>query len=276
MRTQTRVSVLTAWSVGITLAGCSAIGPARVSEPMLSCTEAMRIARIAVMRFGYTVRKVVDARPGVPGRVVGAKDTGWQASMGEGDTVVMLVTVTCTDAGADLEATTNESFVERRTLPKRFATVVEKELAVKPIKPRISNEPEQGLVVQVEPLRGRDAQVEFGANLTGAGITPVKIEINNRSPRRYEFHRKDVQLVTVGGSREEPMQIGDATGRIATDVGAAAGQSALREKEIQDGSIAPGGSLSGFLYFKASTYRRVRVVLTDVESQEEEGFSVEF
>jgi hypothetical protein len=50
----------------------------------------------------------------------------------------------------------------------------------------------------------------------------------------------------------------------------------LRPQTIADADLLPGGTLTGYLYFNASTYRRARVVLTDLDDGEPEGFSIEF
>ena len=53
-------------------------------------------------------------------------------------------------------------------------------------------------------------------------------------------------------------------------------QNVVREKIIADGGVEPNATMSGFLYFPASAYRRAKLVLIERESEEAEGFAVEF
>jgi len=253
------------------------VRPAHVSEPMLTCAQATRAAREALTRMGYAVGAVEAAKPGVPGKVVGKVDTGWTPANPEsGDAHQVVVTIQCSDRGSEFDAVTDEGFTTQLTFARRFSNALKENADRKVVQPRLSDEPPPGLELKVEPLRGSASESAFGLDLPGAGVTPVKVDIVNRSPRRYRFRRANVRLVTEEGTRAKPLTPAAAAQR-AVKVGDA-GEAAvlLQQKTIADGEIPPGGSLGGYLYFNAAAYRRARVVLTDVASDEPEGFSVEF
>jgi len=107
-----------------------------------------------------------------------------------------------------------------------------------------------------------------------AGMTAVWINVNNRSDRRYSFDASRVTLVTTQGKREKAMPPAVAAATVGQGDGGLAEK--LREKAIAEGEIGPGDARSGYLYFRASTYRNARVVVTDIESDEPEGFSIGF
>jgi hypothetical protein len=276
-----KAGMLIAGAVILPLAGCTAVSsggrPARVSEPMLTCSAATNAAREAIVRMGYTLTDVQTARADTPGRIVGTKDSGWSPADPQGGTVnTVTVTIRCTDAGSEFEAVTDEGFTTQIGFPQRFASTLKAEVAQKRVRPTLDQEEQRGLAITVEPLRGTTAQQEFGTDLPAAGVTPVKVAINNRSRQRYDFRRSEVELMTVQGGRESALPVSAVTSSVGTARDAAVIQQNIREKELHDGEIAPGATLSGYLYFKAAAYRRARVVLTDIENDEPEGFSVEF
>ncbi len=224
---------------------------ARVSEPTLSCAEATRVAREALMRMGYSLASVEAPKPDAPGRVVGTRDTGWSSGSPEAGTLrTATVTISCSDAGADFAAVTDEGFGTQATFPQTFAQAVKAAVSHQKVRPKPQEEPQAGLVLRVEPQGG-----------SSGGMTPVKFEVTNRTSRPYGFRRDGVELVTTQGKREKPLPPPDAS---------------ARDRELQDATIQPGQSVNGYLYFSAAAYRRARVILTDIESGEPEGFSVEF
>jgi len=226
--------------------------------------------------MGYTITAVESARADKPGKVVGSRETGWApAAPQAGDVHSATVSVTCSDRGAEFDAVTDEGMGTQLNFPKRFAAALKDRVNVKPVRAVKNDAPAQGLVITVEPKRSAAAVSEFGRDLPGAGVTPVKVEIINRSTRRYGFERSQVKLITVQGSQEThlPSSAAASRGSSGADAELAA---VLAKKEIPDAEIQPGASLGGYLYFKAAAYQRARVVLTDSESGDPEGFSVDF
>ncbi len=253
------------------------VRPAHVEQPMLTCAQATRAAREAVMFMGYSITAVQPAKAGVPGRVIGTRNAGWTLrNPEEGMLYTVTVTVSCSDAGATFDAVTDEGVNTQLTFAQKFAAAVkEKTSGRKERRPGIPEPPPQGIVITVEPERGGTAQAGFGVNLPG-GVMPVRIEITNHSRRRYRFTRDGVDLVTEQGERARPLSLDAASAHLTGSGDTSAITTLLQEKAITDAEIPPGASLSGYLYFNAAAYRRARLILTDLDSDESEGFSVEF
>jgi hypothetical protein len=237
----------------------------------MPCSQAERVAAGALARLGYSADVVTAPRPGVPGTVVGHRLGGWVPDTDmSGPTYTVTVTVVCSNHGAEFDAVTDEPVPASLSFNSDFTGLVEK-LSVRRPERRPGADPvETGLVIGVEQLRGGDATAEFGADLTASGITPVRIKIDNRTDRTYRFAAARVRLVTEEGERVDPL------GETAAPPVPADLQAAMQRKRIGDGQLAPRAVLSGFLYFPASAYRRATVVLIDEQTDEEEGFSVEF
>jgi hypothetical protein len=283
-----RVSNTLGLLLSVLLCGCASqrvgekpspwiVRPAHVNEPMLTCAQATRAAREALMQMGYTISAVESAKPDAPGKVVAKKETGWAAATPEASSVnTVTVTVRCSDTGSEFDAVTDEGIGTQLTFGQRFAAALKERANRKVIQPRATDEPPRGLILQVEPQRGSAARAAFGLDLPAAGVTPVRIDIRNRSPRRYGFRRERVELVTQEGSRARALSAAAAAKRVAPAGQEATVEAQLRERLIADAEVSPGSSLSGYLYFDAAAYSRARVVLTDIDSDEPEGFSVEF
>jgi hypothetical protein len=257
-----------------TLAACTAqhgFTSSRARQAGMPCSEAARVARGALVRLGYAAELVEAPKPGAPGKVVGHKNSGWSTALPEpGTEYTATVTITCSNQGAEFEALADEPIPAALTFKTDFAAAIQQVAERRIARPRLAERPEAGLVISVEPLRGSDASAEFGADLTASGITPVRLRIDNRSDRAYGFAGERVQLVTQEGERTEPLP----DERVAALTGSL--QSTVRKKRIADGEIAPQAVVSGFLYFPVSAYSRATLVLIDQQTDEEEGFSVEF
>lgn len=252
--------------------GSRSLTTSHASQAGMPCSEADRVAKGALFRLGYEPQVVTAARPGAPGSIVGKKNTGWSTASPEpGTEYTATVTVTCSNQGAEFAAQTDEPIPASLTFKGDFAAAIGKVATRgRTTRPRIAERPEVGLVISVEPLRGGESSSEFGADLNASGITPVRVKIENRSDRTYDFTAEGVQLVTQEGERVEPLDVG-AGGKLSASL-----QAKVRDKRIADGRIAPQGALAGYLYFPASAYRRATLVLIDQATEEPEGFSVEF
>src|SRR5262249_25634127 len=119
--------------------------------------------------------------------------------------------------------------------------------------------------------RSRDARAIFGVDLPTAGITPLELKIDNRTERTYAFSRARVKVVTQDGHESHPLREKDLAAKLGDTV-----STQLAAKLIAEGDLAPGGGRTGFMYFPAAAYRRATVILLDRESDEPEGFNVEF
>ncbi len=255
------------------LAGCSVgagLTQSRASLKGMPCSEGERVARAALLRLGYDGGVVTPAQPGTPGTVVGHKAGGYDyVTNAATRQYTATVTVTCSNAGATLDAVTDEPLPGSLTFKSDFASTVEAVAARRVTRPQLASRPETGMVIAIEPLRSGDARSALGTDLPAAGVTPVRLTIDNRTDRTYAFAGKRVRLESQEGERAAPLTDAD----LATH---AAAVPAVKEQMIADAVIAPHGIIKGFLYFPASAYRRATVVLIDQETDEEEGFSVEF
>lgn len=303
------VSTLALASLVATVGGCMA-RTARLREPALTCAQATDTARAALLRLGYTIVRLEPAQPGQPGTVVGQResevspatllrygykavrgqetqpgpgggvivegDPGTDASSDAGTRYTATVTVTCTDAGAEFAAVSDEIGFSQLDFPNRFTAALRYKLDTKAVAPRLHDKEQEGLVVTVEPQRGRDATSAFGIDLPALGVTPVLIRLANRTPRRYRFRTADVALVTVEGTRQAPLTPVEVVSRLGSTPAAQTAAQRVRDQALSDGELDPGATHSGYLFLPAAAYQRVRLTVTDVETEEEEGVSAEF
>lgn len=139
-----------------------------------------------------------------------------------------------------------------------------------------------GIQVRVEPQKGFATVLDFDADVSAAGVLPIKITITNASDRPYDFDPEDVN-VRVRGSRQraEPLGVDGAVARLTSAASAEIGDVStasrvMRERRLPSGRLEPGASSSGYLYFPTGDYDRAKILLTDVRTREIEGFLVEF
>jgi len=264
------------WALGLLLAaGCAASAgftQSRATLKDMPCTEGARIAQAALLRLGYDGEVVAPAQPGAPGRVVGHKAGGYDyVTNAATHQYTATVTITCSNAGATLDAVTDEPLPGSLTFKSDFTSAVDAVAARRIQRPQLASRPETGMVITVEPLRGGDARSALGVDLPAAGVTPVRMTIDNRTERTYAFAASGVRLESQEGQRVAPLSSAEV-GRLA----GAAGQQAASAHALVDAVIAPHQVIKGFLYVPVSAYRRATVVLIDQDTEEEEGFSVEF
>jgi hypothetical protein len=238
----------------------------------MPCREATRVARGALLRLGYLIEKVELAQPGVPGVVGGRKETAWSPSSPEaGDAYTAEIRVTCSDQGSDFEGISNAPFGASRAFRKELPATIAELAERQTVRPRLKENQEAGMVIEVEPLRRLRATSELGVDPTASGVTPVRLRLENRTERSYFFERSKVTLVSQDGARSQPLP----AQRIAATFGDAVAQT-LYSRLIAEGDVGPHQTVSGFLYFPVAAYQRATVQLIDQASDEVEGFSVEF
>lgn len=237
----------------------------------MTCAQATGVARRALLKLGYTIDKVDPAKSGVIGTVVGLRNTGFTPRIVEqGDIYRTEIAVRCSDTGSTFEGSTSEGFARRMSLrrdyPEAIAAVIQQPVRA----PRVKQEPDLGLIITVEAQRSREASAIFGTDLPASGITPVQVKIDNRTERTYAFSRDRVKLVTQDGRNAPPLTAHDLT-KLGAGLPAQ-----LEGKLIGEGDLGPGANHAGFMYFPAAAYRRATIILLDRETDEPEGFNVEF
>jgi hypothetical protein len=144
-----------------------------------------------------------------------------------------------------------------------------------------------GVGVHLELIRGFATVLDFEANVAAVAILPIKVSVENKTARIYDFNPQDV-ILRKKGSREaaQPLSAREAVERLQARAGAeersgdlgdvAAAVRILPEKEIKPARLKPGASVAGYMYFPEGDYDRARVTMTDVATGETEGFMVEF
>lgn len=232
----------------------------RMEEKGLTCGDAHRIAMQAVARMGYTVTEATRPATGVPGIIVASRQEGTNKR-------ALMVSVMCTGQGAEIEAKPESGGVANVNFPAEFRRSFTAAAANQaPPRPPA----ERGLDVLLAPERD-GGRAQLGVDLSSAGVLPVSVRITNHTARTYGFSASAVSLQTSAGARIAPLTMTD----LAKKLGAAEAQS-MRPKILEQTSVAPDQTLSGFLLFPFDAYTRARVDLTDRASDEAEGFAIEF
>lgn len=231
----------------------------RIQERGLTCTEAQRIAVAAVQRMGYTISETTKASPGAPGMIVAAHAVGTSTHM-------MMVSIFCTSQGTEVEAKSDEGGLGQLAFPAEFRRSFAAAAANQP-PPRAAAA--SGLDVLVAPEHGDPSKL--GVDFSSLGVLPVSLRITNRTSRTYRFSVDGVVLQTLDGERVDALPLTELLPRVSTDAAAT-----LRQKAAADGDIKANETLTGLLFFPFKAYTRARVELTDLSSDESEGFSIEF
>ena len=149
--------------------------------------------------------------------------------------------------------------------------------------------------------------LDFEADLSRAGILPVRVTVANGTARSYEFDPRDIVLRRAGSRRRaytlSPNQAGrrleDANREILVAQARKAVQEAgtevvldpmastalgdiraaakiIRERLLRGGLLRANGRFEGYLYFEGAEYDRARITMIDTATGETEGFIVEF
>jgi hypothetical protein len=161
-----------------------------------------------------------------------------------------------------------------------------------------------GVRVLLEPVRGYATLLDFEANLSQAGLLPVRVRVDNGTDRVYELDPGDIVLRLAGSrDRAHPLTVSQAIARLEAAnrraLGATGAQPSsatgpadplapsdlgdvrraaaiIPERRLRAARLRPGDSVDGYLYFEAADYDRARVLMIDAATGETEGFLVEF
>jgi hypothetical protein len=182
------------------------------------------------------------------------------------------VRLTCDDRGSVIEAATEEPLTERLAFRRDFPVEIERAVSLRIRQPRVaSRQPPAKLRVSIKPLIGSEAAERIGGTPETLGVTPVRITITNSTDLLYRFQARRLQLVTEEGSRKRPLSIDEVLARLAPEW-----HDRVRGDQLKDTDIAAGTSVTGYVFVPAAAYRRAKIALIEAESEEAEGFSVEF
>ncbi len=219
------------------------------------CEQGNRISRLAIERLGFVVSEFTPAAIGKPGIVKGTKE-------GEKPAVI---TISCepnhnvmmeTSMDGPL-ARNKEFYITISNFYQGFYAVFKGErgmVAAEKI-PASDNQ----IHVAMKPLNDTDMQMAFGVD--SKKYLPVQVEIANRTKRSYQLDIAQVMLMSSAGGRVKPL---------------AEKNGGFPAQALANQTIAPGTSIKGYLYYPIGLYSGARGSLTEAQSQEREGFDVQF
>lgn len=247
--------------------------PAQVSleRPGMTCRSATAAARTALKRMGYAIDTVLPPAPGSTGEIRALRHTGWSSGYA-GDAYQVAVRLICDDRGSVIEAATEEPLSKRLAFKRDFPVEIERAVSVRVRQPRIAaRQPPAKLRVAIKPLVGSEAAQQIGGTPEILRVTPVRVSITNHTDLLYRFQVNRLQLVTEEGSPRRPFAVEEVVARVPPDW-----RERVRSKHLTDSDLAPGTTISGYVFVPAAAYRRAKLALIEAESEEAEGFSVEF
>jgi hypothetical protein len=258
-------------------------------EQRLTCARANDYAYRTLRGMGFTISAFEPAAVGRPGSIHGTRE--------ERGVQNVTVTITCrSDGTADIDASEDGRLLGQIDFKRGFylaftgvaaQTAVIEAAAQEEAQRPLEQKREKGLRVLLQPVPGQGSKLDFALDLASDGILPVRVTINNASARSYNLDPDDVALIQGDGTRVHPLPIEEVVARVVAAERAKAGGTAaptddaalvrrLRERLLQARSVGANGQVNGYLYFPMGTYSKGRVTLEDRESEEAEGFVVEF
>jgi hypothetical protein len=275
------------------LAACaSPVQQYALNDLRLSCDDANRTTYKALTALGFSVTSFTPAAMGRAGEAHGTRD----AQRANGGAQNVTITIACGPTGAAVDAHDDDkllgqvefkrafflSFTSTQHMDERRREMEEKVAAgTAPA----SQQP-QGLQVKIEPVRGQASKLDFEMDMAAAGILPVRVRVTNATSRIYRVAADDVQLVGRDRARVPPLSVAAAAARVMKSSDASGKPlTALSEAELVDRlgkalftttRIDARSDSSGYLFFPLGDYARARMLVTDTETEEAEGFAVEF
>lgn len=270
------------------MAGAACVAPIRqfdIENQPLTCQQANEYSLRALQAMGFAITALEPASPERPGLLRGTRS-------GTGDQRVS-VRVICTGRTADVDASEDGKLLGQLEFKRGFylafaAIVAQAEITAQAARAAAAQPAEKraaGLRVLLQPIPGLAAKLEFDVDLAAAGVLPVRVSIDNGTGRTYAFDPGAIALIQQDGTRVHALAVDVAAQRVAdaqrqadpqapSDVGAIA--SLLRQRLLPGRPVGAHQSTSGYLYFPLGQYVKGRVSLEDLESEETEGFVVEF
>lgn len=260
----------------------------------LSCEEANRAAYRSLRAMGFAITAFERAGAGRRGVLKGSRDISGAGERRQEVTVA----IDCTATGVSVDAHRDSGWLDqiefKRGFYHSFTNVVSMTAARAEMDARIAagtapaSQQRRDLQVLVEPVYGLEAKLHFDFDAAAGGVLPVRISIRNLTAHSYSLQPAEIRLTRADRERVEALSPEEAAARIArapTQPGAQAWAAplsveaiaaSLRTALLTATEVKPQAQTSGYLYFPLADYTRARVVLTERESGEAEGFLVEF
>jgi len=281
------------WLVYVLSTALSCTPPVRqygLQNQRLTCAQANEYAFHTLQSMGFAVSAFDPAAVGHAGTIHGSRQ--------ERGVENVTVTITClSDGTANIDASVDSQLLGQVDLKRGFymaftgvaaQTAIRETAAREEAQRPLEQKKEKGLRVLLQPVAGQGAKLDFALDLAADGILPVRVTINNASSRSYSLDPDDVALIQRDGTRVRPLPIDEVVERVvaaeraksdgaaATPTDNAAITQRLHDRLLQTRAVSANQQLSGYLYFPLATYTKGRVTLEDQESEEAEGFVVEF
>lgn len=258
-----------------------------VRRSNISCDEANRYALQSLRTLGYEVKEFRQAAVGREG-LLRATKSGDNESTRSGT-----VSIRCEANEVVLKAAADELLKQDLTFTRGFyisftnladhgaeSAAYQKKLE--------GGTTGGGAKFKIEPQLGLETKLDFGEDLASAGVVAVKVTVENGSDRTYKLDPASIELRTASGG-EKVLQLPPAAVTAALVKAAAAEASEgvpqpdpqrvealLLERALTGRTLRPGDHAEGFVYFPTGKYSRARATLVDTETEEDEGFLVEF
>jgi len=239
--------------------------------------------------MGFSVTAFEPASAGHSGTLRGTRETR--------GTQNVTVVITCDTGTANVDASEDYKFLGQLEFKRGFflaftgtatqASISDSVARTETQRP-LEQKQRQGLHVLLTPVGGLGAKLDFDVDLAAAGVLPLQVSIENSTPRAYSFDPEDITLAQADGTRVHPLSVTAAAERVATSMappGADGAAAVLDRTEITRRldayrltahTVAANHSVKGYLYFPLAPYVKGRVSLEDAETEEVEGFVVEF
>ena len=245
-----------------------------ITDTDLSCEQAQHLAYRTVERMGYRVTSTTRATPGKTGAIQ-ARQTR------SGQTALVRVTIQCQPQSVVVDAASLSTLDVASPTPHPLVTDYHEREAPRLTENRpppttyfrrafyslfhgLANNvkrygPEGQVYVHIRPLPPMEAELLFGVRTPDIFI--VAVEVANRTQQTYVFDTEQVHLLSVTGGTVGALAEKDA---------------ASLPPPMVSQALAAQVATHGYLYYPAGEYLSVQGTLTEVQSQEWQGFQIEF
>ncbi len=272
----------------VLVAGCTSMQEQySVRRSNISCEEANRYALQSLRTLGYEVKEFRLAAIGREGFLKATRSA-------ESDTASSgTVTIRCEPNEVVLKAADEQFLKQDLTFTRGFyisftnlADHGEESAAYQ--KKLEGGTTSGGAKFKIQPQIGLETKLDFGEDLASAGVVAVKVTVENGSGRTYKLDPSSIELRTAaGGEKVLQMPPAAVTAALVKTAAAEAGEGVpqpdpqrvealLHERALTARTLGPGDHAEGFVYFPTGQYSRARATLVDTETEEDEGFLVEF
>ncbi|MBI4517908.1 MAG: hypothetical protein HY699_19045 [Deltaproteobacteria bacterium] len=287
MRTLPHLTPHTLLIAVLLLAACTPpVRQFELRDQALSCEEANRCAHDTLKAMGYTITAFSPAAAGGQGFIKGARDDGAKS---------VTVALSCAATGPTIAASEDGKLLGQLDFKRGFylaftglvsqrqahAAVAQQQAALP-----LAKRKQQGFEVLITPMPGYESRMEFAADFGAAGVLPIRVVINNRSERRYQLEPQEIVMVRADNQRVHPLSVAAVMERLRQAAAAmvpgqpgsdlAALPPQIEAKLLTTTEMGRDSSAQGYLFYPADHYTRARVLVTEAESEETEGFLVEF